>query len=1745
MAAALGAAMVLAPILATLTASPAEAASPVATPVGSLADNSGDGLTSLNVSPQNLGDVLVVAAIAGNTGVSVSTVSGGGVTTWARAVQYDGVNEPRDMEIWYGKVTTTGSSSITFTWSGSISSVLIEYNAQEFTAGLGSSTVWSLDKTGHSENASSTTVSYPSLTPAAAGELYFGFVDLPNAPSAGSTTGFTYVTAAAANQIAYDPDTGSGAVAPTSSQSPAGVSSSVAALLTVSGTSSGVISAIGSLVTVKADGLTTASDNPQIVGDLMVVMAEEDNNTVHLTSVTGGGVTTWHTAITYNGVGEPRHYELWYGQVTATGSSTITFTWSGSITTQTAEYEVQEFTAGLGSGSVWSLDKTGTIENASSTTVTYPSLTPTSAGELYFGYVDLPETPSAGSTLGFTYATTADANQIAYDPDCGSGAVQPTSSQSPAAVSSALAMLISVSTGTPPTPTVTGVSPNSGLTTGGTSVTVTGTSFTGATAVKFGTTAATSFTVNSATQITATSPAESAATVHVTVTGPGGTSATTSADQFTYVAPVQPTVTGVSPSTGSTVGGTSVTVTGTGFTGATAVKFGTISASTFTVNGATSITATSPAESAATVDVTVTTPGGTSPVNAPADQFTFAVPPAPTVTGVSPNTGSTAGGTSVTVTGTGFTGATAVKFGTTAATSFTVNSATQVTATSPAESAGTVHVTVTGPGGTSTTSTADQFTFALPPPVITAVGTLTSSTGSGVTTLAVTPQTVGDVQVVFAEVGTTGHTVSSVSGGGVATWTKGVQFTGTGGVDTEIWFGKVTTTGASTVTFTWSSSIAGFDAEYGAQEFSAGLGANAVWALDKSGTSNGASSTTVPFPTLAPAGTGELYFGYAEVANSASNGTTSGFTFQVTTNGNDTAYDTNVSGSVAPTATQSPAGVSTAVGVLLTVSNTPPPPAPTVTAVGTTSGSTAGGTSVSITGTNFTGATAVMFGTTAATSFTVNSPTSITATSPAEPAWQVDLTVTTPGGTSATSSADRFTFKAAAPVATGTPHVMVVMMENEAYSDLIGSADAPNINQLAQDYGVATQSYAIAHPSLPNYLEMISGSSWGVTDDGTPQSENLSAADSTIANQLEAAGIPWRAYLEDMPSAGYTGGDTGGTDPYGGDYYLQHHNPFVYFPAVTSLPDFAANVVPFTNMTSDLNSATPPAFVWVTPNAVDDMHDGPAMADGDTVPTAGDAWLGGFIGSVQASSWYAAGGQIIVQWDEGASSDTSGVGTAVPGGGHTVSLVVSSALQASPQQDATSVNTAGVLHSIERVYGLPSLLDAGNSSNGNIDSMMTLSPPTVTGVSPPSGFTTGATSVTITGTNFTGATAVKFGTTAATSFTVNSATSISATSPAESAATVDVTVTGPGGTSPVNAPADQFTFTAPPVPTVTGVSPTSGSTAGGTTVTVTGTGFTGTTVVKFGTVAGTGLVVNSSTSITITSPAESASTVDVTVTTPGGTSATNPPADQFMFVAPPVPTVTGVSPTSGSTAGGTTVTVTGTGFTGATVVKFGTVAGTGLVVNSSTSITITSPAESASTVDVTVTTPAGTSATNPPADQFMFVAPPVPTVTGVSPTSGSTAGGTTVTVTGTGFTGATVVKFGTVAGTGLVVNSSTSITITSPAESASTVDVTVTTPAGTSATNPPADQFMFVAPPVPTVTGVSPTSGSTAGGTTVTVTGTGFTGATVGEVRHGGGHGPGGQLLDLDHHHLPGGVRLHRGRDGHHPGGHLGGQCSR
>jgi parallel beta-helix repeat protein len=238
-------------------------------------------------------------------------------------------------------------------------------------------------------------------------------------------------------------------------------------------------------------------------------------------------------------------------------------------------------------------------------------------------------------------------------------------------------------------PTVTSFTPSSGGT--GTSVTITGSDFTGATAATFGGTAASSFSVNSATLITAT--VAGGATGRVAVTTPGGTAQ--SSTDFTFVN--APTVTAFTPASGGS--GTSVTINGTNFTGATVVTFGGTAAASFTVNSATQIAAN--VAGGATGKVAVTTPGGTAQSST---DFTFVN--APTVTSFTPTSGGN--GTSVTITGTNFSGATAVKFGGTDASDFTVYSFTQIAAVVADGSTGTVAVTT--PGGTATSSS--EFTYA-------------------------------------------------------------------------------------------------------------------------------------------------------------------------------------------------------------------------------------------------------------------------------------------------------------------------------------------------------------------------------------------------------------------------------------------------------------------------------------------------------------------------------------------------------------------------------------------------------------------------------------------------------------------------------------------------------------------------------------------------------------------------------------------------------------------------------------------------------------------------------------------------------------------------------------------------------------------------------------------------------------------------------------------------------------------------
>ena len=422
-------------------------------------------------------------------------------------------------------------------------------------------------------------------------------------------------------------------------------------------------------------------------------------------------------------------------------------------------------------------------------------------------------------------------------------------------------------------------------------------------------------------------------------------------------------------------------------------------------------------------------------------------------------------------------------------------------------------------------------------------------------------------------------------------------------------------------------------------------------------------------------------------------------------------------------------------------------------------------------------------------------------------------------------------------------------------------------------------------------------------------------------------------------------------------------------------------------------------------------------------------------------------------------------------------------------------------------------------------------PPDISSISPTHGPAVGGTTVTISGVNFSGATAVDFGSTPATSFAFKSDGQITATSPAGTG-TVQVTVTTPSGTSN----GMQYSYDAP---SITGISPTRGPALGGTTVTISGVNFLGVTAVDFGSTPATSFAFKSDGQITATSPAGTG-TVQVTVTTPSGTSNGMPysyarsqhhqhqsdawsgagrddghdqrrqplgvtgvkfgstPATGFSFksdgqitatspagvgaasvtVTTPSgtsngeqytydgPTLSTISPTHGPALGGTTVTISGLNLTGVTGVKFGSAPATKFTFNNDRQITATAPAGTG-TVPVTVTTPSGTSN----GAQYSYDAP---SISSISPADGPAAGGTTVMITGTNFTGATAVNFGQTPATAFTFDNDGQITATSPAGSA-TVDITITTPSGTSATGP-GDEFAY--------TGGSSSSGS---GSTVVV----------------------------------------------------------
>jgi hypothetical protein len=442
-------------------------------------------------------------------------------------------------------------------------------------------------------------------------------------------------------------------------------------------------------------------------------------------------------------------------------------------------------------------------------------------------------------------------------------------------------------------PTVTSVSPNNGPPAGGTAVTITGTNFAAGATATFGGTAATNVVVVNSTTITATTPAGSAGAVTVTVTVNSQSGNLTNA--FSYVVP--PTVSSVSPNSGSTLGGTAVTITGTNFAAGATVTFGGGAATNVAVVNSTTITATSPAGSAGAVTVTVTNPGSQS--GSLTNGYTYVV--VPTVTNVSPNSGSTAGGTAVTITGTNFAAGATVTFGGAAATNVAVVNGTTITATTPAHAAGavTVAVTANGQGG----SLANGFTYN-GGVTISFVQVAAATPQTSTTTVSVAypgAETAGDLNVVVVGWNDTTATVQSVKDSGGNNYSLAIGPTSGTALRQSIYYLSNIVGGNNTVTVTFSQAAVSPDIRI--------LEYRGVTAVDVTAGASG-SGTAANSGAATTTSANELIFG-ANTVFTTNKTAGSGFTSRIITSPDgDIAEDKVVTtaGSKSATATLSSSG---------------------------------------------------------------------------------------------------------------------------------------------------------------------------------------------------------------------------------------------------------------------------------------------------------------------------------------------------------------------------------------------------------------------------------------------------------------------------------------------------------------------------------------------------------------------------------------------------------------------------------------------------------------------------------------------------------------------------------------------------------------------------------------------------------------------------------------------------------------------
>ncbi|HEX9441514.1 MAG TPA: alkaline phosphatase family protein, partial [Roseiflexaceae bacterium] len=285
---------------------------------------------------------------------------------------------------------------------------------------------------------------------------------------------------------------------------------------------------------------------------------------------------------------------------------------------------------------------------------------------------------------------------------------------------------------------------------------------------------------------------------------------------------------------------------------------------------------------------------------------------------------------------------------------------------------------------------------------------------------------------------------------------------------------------------------------------------------------------------------------------------------------------------------------------------------------------------------------------------------------------------------------------AATPAVPAFSHVFEIVLENKAYDRIIGSSSAPYINALAQQYGLATNFYAITHPSLPNYLALIGGSTFGVTRDCIDCFVNAP----NLTDQIEASGKTWKAYMESMPSPCFVGDS--------GTLYRQKHNPFIYFDDIRLNPDRCNRIVPFTQFDQDLTANMLPDYIWITPNMCNDMH--------DCTVSAGDAWLKSWVPKILASPAWQQNGLLLITWDESRSADVSGC-CQDAAGGHIATLVISP-LGVPGFQSAVAYDHYSLLRTIEDGLGLPPLAGAACACAPPLADFFDHTAPTATPSSP-------------------------------------------------------------------------------------------------------------------------------------------------------------------------------------------------------------------------------------------------------------------------------------------------------------------------------------------------------------------------------------------------------------------------------------------